>query len=92
MTEVRQQVLHLWLAAAALDTNVVAWAFYDGAGGARPLPNAQDPTQPPYPNGVAALEDGWFLFQTPGPATVASSNGDIGHEFVFERRVVPVEV
>lgn len=26
----RQQILHLWLSAAALDTEVKAWAFYDG--------------------------------------------------------------
>lgn len=82
----RQQILHLWLASAALDTNVVAWAFHDGAGGVgadHPIP----PTDPPYRTGVDALVDGWFLLQAPGPLGLATTNGELPCEFVFERRV-----
>lgn len=79
----RQQVLHLWLRAAALDTAVVAWSFYDGAAGARPLPDAD----PPYATGVDALSDGWMVLQTPGPIGIDSTNGELPAEFVFERRI-----
>ena len=51
----KQQVLYLWLAEGALDMPVVAWAFHDGAaGGGLPIPGED----PPYANGVKALEDG----------------------------------
>lgn len=82
MTE-RQQILHLWLHAAALDTAVAAWSFYDGTDGALPEPDGD----PPYPNGTAALRDGWMLIQAPGPIDVASTNGELPAEFVFERRI-----
>ena len=56
----RQQVLYLWLAEGALDTGTIAWAFHDGTKGKGPgLPDCE----PPFANGVAALEDGWFLLQ-----------------------------
>ena len=49
----RQQVLYLWLAEGAMDTGTIAWAFYDGTKGEGPaLPDCE----PPYKNGVAALE------------------------------------
>lgn len=55
----RQQVLVLWLASSALDSNVLGWAFYDGAAGAGPGLDGE----PPYDTGVAALVDGWRLLQ-----------------------------
>jgi len=85
---VRQQVLYLWLSEGALDTTVVAWAFHDGT-------RAQGPkipeSEPPYPTGRHALEDGWFLLQSPGPYPL-QPGGEHGvsylpNEFVFERRV-----
>lgn len=79
----RQQVLQLWLRAAALDTAVVAWSFYDGTGGAHPLPDAD----PPYADGVEALRDGWMVLQTPGPIAVEATNAELPAEFVFERRI-----
>ncbi len=79
----RQQVLHLWLAAAALDTEVVAWSFYDGTGRA----GDRAPTERPYRTGVEALADGWFLLQAPGPIDPAATDGELSCEFVFERRV-----
>lgn len=80
----RQQVLQLWLRVVALDAPVVAWAFYDGSDGARPLPAGE----PPYATGVGALRDGWMLLQAPGAVHIESTNGELPAEFVFERRVV----
>lgn len=84
MTE-RQQILHLWLHAAALDTSVTAWSFYDGTGGALTIPDSE----PPYPTGTAALNDGWLLMQAPGPIDAAATHGELPAEFVFERRTTP---
>ena len=83
----RQQILYLWLAEGAIDTKVVAWAFHDGTRKmGRPLPEEQ----PPYETGVQALEDGWFLFQSPAPYPLqqGSEHGIsyLANEFVFERR------
>ena len=84
----RQQVLYLWLAEGALDTETVGWAFHDGTAGAGPqLPE----DEPPYASGLAAIEDGWFLIQSP---TIHPPNPNHEHEvaylqyeFVFERMV-----
>ena len=86
----RQQVLYLWLAEGALDMPVVAWAFHDGAaGGGLPIPGED----PPYANGVKALEDGWLLLQSPPPPPIEEGREHqpsyLQHEFVFERRVDP---
>lgn len=84
----RQQVLYLWLAEAALDSRVVAWAFHDGARGEGPLlPDAD----PPFENGVAALDAGFMLLQVPivhAPIPgVEYETSYLQYEFVFERRV-----
>ncbi|MEE9416659.1 MAG: hypothetical protein V3V01_15350 [Acidimicrobiales bacterium] len=87
MTE-RQQVLYLWAQGSALDSATIGWAFHDGTdANGPPLPE----TQPPYPDGVAALRDGWLLLQSaqllppaPGQEHV---NSYLEYEFVFERRV-----
>ena len=85
---VRQQVLYLWLAEGALDTDTVGWAFHDGTGGKGPhLPAVE----PPYATGLAALEQGWFLIQSPAPYTLHPGAEHevsyLANEFVFERRV-----
>jgi hypothetical protein len=85
---VRQQVLQLWLAEAALDTAVIAWAFHDGCEGRGPgLPG----DAPPYGTAVAALCDGWCLLQAPSPqgATAGAEHlaGPLPNEYVFERRI-----
>ena len=84
----RQQVLFLWLAESALDSEVVAWAFHDGAAGKGPSPPEGDP---PFARGVEALEAGWMLIQTPYvPAPMPGREFETGYlqyEFVFERRV-----
>lgn len=84
----RQQILYLWLAEGALDTNVVGWAFHDGTRQRGPgLPEGQ----PPYETGIHAMEDGWFLLQSPAPYALhpGAEHGTsyLPNEFVFERRV-----
>lgn len=84
----RQEILHLWLAAAALDTDVKAWAHHDGTGeGDRGGRGGRfHGSEPPYRTGVDALRDGWFLLQAPGPFDAEATNGELPWEFVFERR------
>lgn len=84
----RQQILYLWLSEGALDTAVIGWAFFDGAKGAGPtLPEVE----PPYPTGLAALEDGWFMQQSPSPYELhpGAEHGTsyLPNEFIFERTV-----
>ncbi len=85
----RQQVLVLYLADSALDSPVIAWSFWDGAGGPRRM--AGDEDEPPYRTGLAALRDGWRLFQAsqllphaPGAETQTSY---LKYEFLFEQLV-----
>ncbi len=85
---VRQQILYLWLAEGALDTETVGWALHDGSGGKGPgLPE----TEPPYTSGLAALEDGWCLLQSPAPYPLYPGAEHevsyLANEFLFERRV-----
>ena len=61
MEQRRQKVLVLYLANSALDAPVIAWALYDGTG--ERLTMVGDADQPPYATGLAALRDGWRLFQ-----------------------------
>ena len=44
-----------------LESEVIAWATYDGTG--KNLHMAGDSNAPPYPTGLDALLDGWRLFQ-----------------------------
>ena len=87
--QVRQQVLVLYLSSSALDTEVIAWANYDGTGRTRPM--SGDDSEPPYKTGVHALRDGWRLIQA--SPLVQHSHGDefrtgyLKYEFFFERLV-----
>jgi hypothetical protein len=85
----RQQVLILYLATPALDSDVCGWTLYDGSGRSRPTTGDGD--LPPYATGLAALVDGWRLLQlspvvppTPGHEYAVST---LRHEAVFERLV-----
>jgi hypothetical protein len=85
----RQQVLVLYLANSALDSHVVGWSQYDGAG--RTSPTTGDGDEPPYGSGLAALQDGWRLIQAsqlippyPGHEYDVSF---LKHEFFFEQIV-----
>ncbi|WP_326778410.1 hypothetical protein [Streptomyces sp. NBC_01445] len=84
---VRQQVLVLYLGTSALDSEVVGWACYDGTG--RTHPTTGDSDEPPYKTGVAALEDGWRLFQAaqliPAPPGSEYETSFLKHEFFFEK-------
>ena len=85
----RQKVLVLYLANSALDSPVVAWAQYDGTG--KTLHMAGDRNEPPYRTGVAALRDGWRLFQA--SQLLPHARGEefdlsyLKYEFFFEQIV-----
>lgn len=86
---IRQQVLVLYLASSALDSSTVGWSMYDGASASAPTTGDSD--VPPYANGLAALRDGWRLFQAaqllppyPGHEYDVSF---LEHEFFFEKLV-----
>jgi hypothetical protein len=85
----RQKVLILQLADSSLDSKVIAWAQYDGTGRERHM--AGDADQPPCETGLAALRDGWRLFQI-SPLRPAPPGGELTtsyfkYEFVFEKWV-----
>lgn len=83
----RQQVLVLYLATSALDADVMGWSRYDGTGRTRPTTGDSD--EPPYPTGLAALLDGWRLFQAsqlqPPQAGHEYDVSFLKHEFFFEK-------
>ena len=85
----KQQVLVLYLESSALDTQVKAWAIYDGTGRSRHM--AGDSDTPPFKTGLAALEDGWRLIQA--APLIAHDTGDefrtgyLKYEFFFEKLV-----
>jgi hypothetical protein len=85
--ERRQQVLVLYLSNSALDSSVIGWSLYDGAG--KGAHTTGDSDQPPYRTGLDALKDGWRLFQMsqmippyPGDEYATSF---LKHECLFER-------
>ena len=59
MSNSRQKVLVLYLKMPTLESEVIAWATYDGTG--KKLPMTGDSDAPPYPTGLDALLDGWRL-------------------------------
>ncbi len=85
----RQKIMVLYLASSALDTPVVAWAFYDGTGDESHM--AGDCDDPPYTTGLAALKDGWRLIQA-NPLSGHSEGNEfrtdyLKYEFLFEQLV-----
>jgi hypothetical protein len=88
-TALRQQVLVLYLATSALESRVVGWSSYDGTG--RTVPTTGDSDEPPYETGLAALLDGWRLFQASQLIPAApGSEYDVSflkHEYLFEKIV-----
>jgi hypothetical protein len=85
----RQQVMVLYTSTSALDTRVVAWAFYDGTGETRHM--SGDCDEPPYETGLDALKDGWRLIQA--SPLISHVTGDefktdyLKYEFFFEKMV-----
>jgi hypothetical protein len=88
-SEVRQQVLVLYLSTSALDTPVVGWSRYDGTGAYDHM--AGDTSEPPYATGLDALRDGWRLIQA--SPLLQHAHGDefrlgyLKYEFFFEKLV-----
>jgi hypothetical protein len=89
VTDLRQQVLVLYLATSALDDKVVGWSSYDGTGATHPTTGDSD--EPPYDSGLEALQDGWRLIQAaqllPPPAGGEYDVSFLKHEFFFEKLV-----
>lgn len=88
----RQQLLYLWLAESALDTEVVAWAVYDGAKGSGPaLPSPDAAGAFPYATGLEVIESGWRLLQAPQAGSPVGTTepllGELQFQFIFERWV-----
>ncbi|EFL20299.1 hypothetical protein SSOG_00011 [Streptomyces himastatinicus ATCC 53653] len=84
---VRQQVLVLYLNNSSLDSSVIGWARHDGTGATSPTTGDGD--EPPYTTGIAALLDGWRLFQAsqlipPYPDHEYDASF-LKHEFLFEK-------
>jgi hypothetical protein len=88
-TKLRQNVLVLYLKNSALDSPVLGWARYDGDG--ETLRMAGDDDTPPYATGLAALKDGWRLFQAsqllPHPRGEEFDLAYLKYEFFFEQLV-----
>ena len=83
----RQKVMILYLSTSSLESNVVAWAIYDGTGECTHMPGDSD--TPPYETGLDALLDGWRLFQfaplQPAPAGEEFTTSYLKYEFAFEK-------
>jgi hypothetical protein len=89
MTSKRQQILVLYLANSALDSNVRGWTVYDGTGKTRPTTGDSD--KPPYKTGLDALLDGWRCIQFPQlippyPGAEYTTSFQ-SNEFIFEKIV-----
>ena len=83
----RQQVLFLWLAEPSLNSAVIAWAFHDGTNGRGPQPTGEQP----YADGIAAMGDGWRVFQVSQQQRPIAGeehlNAHLVNEFVLERLI-----
>lgn len=83
----RQKLLVLYLSNSNLESNVVAWSFYDGTGKEKYTASGGD--KPPYPNGLAALLDGWRVIAYPPlHPPYPGTEYDLSYllfEFVFEK-------
>ncbi len=88
-SSVRQQVLVLYLQTSALDSKVIGWTQYDGTGHQQHMAGDQD--RAPYATGLAALKDGWRLFQAstldPHAPGDEFRTAYLKYEFFFEKLV-----
>lgn len=87
MSKVRQQVMILYLADSALDSNVKGWTMYDGTG--KTHHTTGDSDTPPYETGLAALLDGWRVIQfpqlIPPYPNMEYTTSFQSYEFIFEK-------
>jgi hypothetical protein len=85
----RQQLLILCAASPDLESDVVAWSFYDSVGDRTSI--SGDADVPPYGSVLAAMRDGWRVLQL--PATIRAAPGTeyetsfLKWEYVLERIV-----
>ena len=92
MSQVRQQILVLYLSESSLDSGTVAWSKYDGATSkGDPQMESGDSDTPPYASVLDAMRDGWFVIQiSPMPVYQSGYEHELGYlpyEFVLERKV-----
>ena len=89
----RQQVMVLYTANSALDSRVIAWAFYDGSEQQRHMSGDRD--EAPYRTGLYALQDGWRLIQASPLISHVPGNefrtDYLKYEFFFEKMVTTGE-
>ena len=64
MSQMRQKLLFLYLANSELTAGTIAWVLYDGTSDTNPPIEPVD-AEPPYPNALAAMRDGWRVIQLP---------------------------
>lgn len=86
----RQKLLFLNLRNGDLNSEVVAWALYDGTLSEDQVQmQAGSETEPPYPTGIAALRDGWRVVQAgPVPERAAGRPlGGLSNEYMLEKLV-----
>jgi len=86
VTRPRQQLLILYLANSDLGSPVGAWSFYDGAGNKTGM--SGDSATPPYPTGLAAMQDGWRVIQL---ATLRPAQPGHEHETSYLKFEVVLE-
>lgn len=89
MSNIRQQILVLYLETSALDSSVKGWSMYDGTGKAHHTTG--DSFEPPFTTGLDALQAGWRCIQFPQlipayPGTEFTTSF-MKHEFIFEKLV-----
>ena len=57
----RQQILMLYARSSALDSETIAWAFYDGTGATTHY--AGDSSEVPFASALVAMQAGWRVLQ-----------------------------
>ena len=89
MPDQRQIIMILYLSNSALDSDVRGWTIYDGSG--QTYPTTGDSETPPYPTGLAAMQDGWRVIQfpqlIPPGLDLEYSTSYYKFEYVFEKIV-----
>ena len=63
-SQLRQQLLFLYLGNSNLEAAVVGWSFYDGTG-KKKFEAAGESQEPPYKSVLDAMLDGWRVLQVP---------------------------
>ena len=86
----RQKLLFLNLRNGDLNSEIMAWALYDGSLSEDEVQmQAGSVNVPPYPTGIAAMRDGWRVIQaSPVPERrVGEGLGGLSNEYILEKLV-----